>query len=982
MIPYFPLHRRIGALLIVAFGLIVACGLARADAPIAECRWTDHPPVIDGRGTDAAWQHAQPIELQIAWNRANPKPRAKTTARLLWDRENLYFFSEMEDASIVATVKEHNGNLWEGDVFELFLKPSTEHGGYYEFEVNPLNAVLDCFFPHREPLGFVRWRNVWKFHLQTKVDIHTGGWSVEGKMPWSDLAPTGGRPAPAEEWRFTFCRYDYTPNAQAEPSASAPLTAASFHRTEDYAPLRFIGPEKSPRTLWKTSRVVGSPGPATGYRVERVYPHLKGKGFTAICTEPGSDRLLYLEHTHGWGGGMQLKRFRDDPAVTDSELLMDMPDAAYGFAFHPDFAHNRYVYLGCNGPADKAPRFSRIVRYTIGREAPWRFEPDSRKVIIEWPSDGHNGADMCSGENGLLYITSGDGTSDSDGDNAGQSTASLRSKVLRIDVEHPAPGRAYSVPADNPFINRKDFAPETWAYGLRNPWRITYDRQSSQLWVGENGQDAWESARLIERGANYGWSVYEGSHPFRLDRKLGPDPLTPPTIEHPHAEFRSLTGGLVYRGDAFPELRGAYLYGDYGTGRIWAAKHDGHRLLWNKELAHSALAVTGFGLDPRGEPVIADYNGGFYRIVRDAIDPSTAPKFPEKLSQTGLFIDTAALTPDPALIAYSVNTPLWSDGAEKERFIALPGDARMEWRGPAGWNLPDGAVLVKTFFFNGAADTRPTRKRIETRLLTRQQGDWLGYTYIWNDAQTDAVLAPRGGEDREIAVGDQAATGGVRTQRWHFPSRAECMACHTRAANFVLGLNEGQLNKPHDYGHGVVENQLTHLERLGVLKVNAAQDSTERRGREGTAEKAPAASEDPQRSAPAESDWLLPCEPDRMARYASLEDPHATLEHRARSYLAANCAMCHVYTGGGNSAIDLDYNTKSASMQAIGVAPMHGTLGVTGGLLIAPGDPDRSVLLYRMNHRGPGQMPPLASSAVDEKAVKLLREWIATMPAK
>jgi glucose/arabinose dehydrogenase len=216
-------------------------------------------------------------------------------------------------------------------------------------------------------------------------------------------------------------------------------------------------------------------------------------------------------------------------------------------------------------------------------------DPASRTVIIEWPSDGHNGAGLAFGGDGTLFVTSGDGSVDSDADHAGQKTSSMRSKVLHIDVRHSDGGKPYAIPADNPFINDSRFPPETWAYGLRNPWRLTFDAPSGQLWIGENGQDLWEYARLVQRGANYGWSRYEGSHLFREVEPLGPHPVTFPTIEHSHSDFRSLTGGVVYRGHQFPELVGAYVYGDYGTGRVWAAKHDGTRMEWQRELCDTPL---------------------------------------------------------------------------------------------------------------------------------------------------------------------------------------------------------------------------------------------------------------------------------------------------------------------------------------------------------------------------------------------------------
>jgi glucose/arabinose dehydrogenase len=165
-------------------------------------------------------------------------------------------------------------------------------------------------------------------------------------------------------------------------------------------------------------------------------------------------------------------------------------------------------------------------------------------------------------------------------------------KVLRIDVDHPHDGRHYSVPTDNPFVGVEGARPETWAYGFRNPWRMSVDPRTGHLWVGNNGQDLWEQIYLVERGANYGWSVYEGGQIFYANRQLGPTPVSKPTFDHPHSEARSMTGGVVYYGGKHPELQGAYIYGDYSTGKIWAAKVEGLDVgdfgLWNRRPRRAA----------------------------------------------------------------------------------------------------------------------------------------------------------------------------------------------------------------------------------------------------------------------------------------------------------------------------------------------------------------------------------------------------------
>jgi uncharacterized repeat protein (TIGR03806 family) len=687
---------------------------------------------------------------------------------------------------------------------------------------------------------------------------------------------------------------------------------------------------------WDTSRVVGSPNPPPPYRVVRTFTKLKIPCPIAVAHQPGSDRLLLIHQMSPWSGHGRVLRVKDDPDADAFELLLDLDGIAYGLTFHPDFAKNGYLYVGDNGPM-KGAKKTRVTRYTMETKPPYRLDPKSAKVIIEWDSDGHNGGDLAFGNDGLLYVSSGDGTSDSDTNHTGQDLSKLLAKVLRIDVDHPDPGKTYSVPKDNPFVDVKGARPETWAYGFRNPWRLHIDRKTGDLYVGQNGQDLWEQAYLVQKGANYGWSAYEGSHPFYVERLRGPSPLSKPLVEHPHSEMRSLTGGVVYHGEKLPGLRGAYLYGDWSTGKIFAVKHDKGRVTWHKELTTTTLQITGFGLDSKGELLIADHGGGYYRLEPTPKEERPA-KFPTKLSETGLFASVKEHRPHPALIPYSVNAALWSDGAEKERFIALPGLTQIGFTAARGWNFPEGTVLVKTFSLDVAGEmpgsSRPTR--IETRLLTKQQGQWYGYSYLWNDAQSDADLIGAEGADRAYEVRDSRAPGGRRKQTWHYPSRVECMVCHSRAANFVLGPSLLQMNKG---------DQLSRLEEQGVFQAKPS----------------------------------LPEKPDQPRRLVNPYDKGTDLEARARSYLHANCAQCHVEAGGGNAQMELEITTPREKMRLIGVKPLHDSFGIKDAKLIVPGDPEKSILYQRLKRRGPGQMPPLATAVVDEEAARLIHDWIKAM---
>ena len=687
-----------------------------------------------------------------------------------------------------------------------------------------------------------------------------------------------------------------------------------------------------------TSRVVGSPEPPPPYKPEKIYPNLTIKQPLTFEAEPGTSDYLVIQHLGFWSAPGKILRVKGDRSTDKAEEILSFPGIAYGLDFHKNYQENGYIFVGQN-LKDRGTTKSRVSRFTVDRKAPFHIDPKSELVIIEWESDGHNGADVAFGEDGYLFITSGDGTSDSDTNLRGQDLTHLTCKVLRIDVDHAEAPKTYAIPKDNPFLNIPGARPETWAYGLRNPWRLSYDKATNQLWVGQNGQDLWESAVLVAKGANYGWSRYEGSHPFYLERTPGPTPVSPPTVEHHHSEARSLTGGLVYHGDKLPGLEGAYVYGDYSTGKIWGVKHDGKKVVWHKEIADTPFQLTGFSLTREGELVVIDHKTAFHKLVPTPAAASPS-KFPRKLSETGLFASLKDRKPAPGLIPYSVNSPLWSDGAHKERYIAVPDDLKVEFSsGGNGWVFPDRSVLVKTFLLETERGVEATKKPVETRIMTRHDNEWVGYSYLWNDDLSDATLVAKEGVDKEFTIRDASSKTGVTKQTWHYPSRAECMVCHSRAANWVLGLSGIEMNKDHDYG-GVVANQLRTLDHIGLFsnKLDKA--------------------------------------PEELDKLANPADEKAGLEPRVRAYLHSNCASCHIEAGGGNASIQLAAGTPLEAMRIIDLPPLHEVPGTKGLKIVAPGDPDRSILLQSISHRGTGPMPPLATAIVDQAAVKLITDWI------
>jgi uncharacterized repeat protein (TIGR03806 family) len=729
------------------------------------------------------------------------------------------------------------------------------------------------------------------------------------------------------------------------------------------------------RVPWTTSNVKGSPEPPPPYRTELAFAKLpKFEEPLDLTYAPGTNRLFVAGR---WG---KLWSFENKKDVDKADLALHLEgkdadgkptkQVIYAFTIHPKYAENHYIYVTWipDGAKEGIPNGSRVSRFTVKGDPPV-VDRGSEKVIFEWPNGGHNGGCLKFGPDGMLYIVTGDGSGIADAFDIGQDLSSIHAKLLRIDVDHPDPGKGYSIPKDNPFVNTKGARPEVYAYGLRQLWRFSFDRKTGDCWGGEVGQDLWEMIYKVQKGGNYGWSVQEGSHPFRPERKKGPTPILAPLVEHSHSDFRSITGGFVYHGKRLSELTGEYIYGDFDTGRVWlygtlplaGPKGDVKYVVNSREIARTTYRIVSWGEDADGEIYFCDFTGGgIHQLVKaPAAKPQAA--FPRKLSETGIFASVKDHKVAAGVIPYSVNAQLWGDHTAKERFIAIPGDGQIGFDeieypqpspgAPMGWRFPDGTVLVKTFSMEMERGNPASKKRLETRLLhfqqfpgTQEYGDqyWRGYTYVWNDEQTDAELLDEKGADKplKIRVGDK-----VVEQNYRFPSRAECTLCHTNAAKFALGVSTLQMNRDHDYG-GVIANQLATLEHIGLFTKK------------------------------------LPEPPAKLPKLADFNDEAQPIDVRARAYLHSNCAHCHMKWGGGNAEFKLLSTIPVKEMGIVGVKAAHGDFGIKGAKLVVPGHPEQSIIYHRMAMTGLGRMPHIGSRVVDEKAVALVGEWIRQLPAK
>ncbi|HZU97375.1 MAG TPA: PQQ-dependent sugar dehydrogenase [Planctomycetota bacterium] len=311
--------------------------------------------------------------------------------------------------------------------------------------------------------------------------------------------------------------------------------------------------------------------------------------------------------------------------ITDRVRMEHNEEGLLSIAFHPKFKENGFVFV-CYSHGKryyrsdfkgerKDPVCSRVSRFKV---KDGKADPDSEKVVIEWgkPWGNHNGGQIDFGHDGFLYAGPGDGGAGGDPEGNGQRLDRLLGKMLRIDVDK---GDPYSIPADNPWKDVAGAKPEVFAYGLRNPWRFSFDRKTGALWVGDVGQDKWEAVKKVEKGTNHGWNIMEGSHPYAPRGGKPRDPIVKPVYDYGREDGLSITGGFVYRGKAIKELEGIYVFGDYGSGHVFGLKErkDEKPDVW-RLIDHSGKAISSFGEDEDGEILLVHHapeNGQIFKLV-------------------------------------------------------------------------------------------------------------------------------------------------------------------------------------------------------------------------------------------------------------------------------------------------------------------------------------------------------------------------------
>jgi uncharacterized repeat protein (TIGR03806 family) len=694
-----------------------------------------------------------------------------------------------------------------------------------------------------------------------------------------------------------------------------------------------------------------------------------------MAPEPASDRIWIAEQAG------RLISFQADPGVSETRVVLDLRDVVLGegdsgllsIAFHPRYADAEaeaegliFVAYELRAP-DSALSF-RLSRFHVDRTT-GIADPGSEAVLIHQrdQSPWHEGASMLfRPSDGYLYLTVGDeGGLRCQFLNCQRIDRDLFSGVLRLDVDsiggdtshapprQPATGETahYFVPNDNPFVGHANALEEFYAIGLRSPHRMTLDPLEDRIWIADVGQAAREEVDVLAAGANFQWNVLEGTIPLENGAPM-PDPVlgvwTPPVHDYGRGEGGTIIGGYVYRGAAIPWLEGRYIYGDFLSGRIWALGYSdaggsvvktANDLILSTTLSGRDDGLTSFGLDAAGE-VYALTLGEQVRLRK--LVPSTPDpgNMPLTLSATGLFSDLATLATIESLVPYDVKVPLWSDGAEKRRWLSVPTGTFIGYSADQAWTFPAGTVFVKHFEMQIDRSDPSSVRRLETRVLVVQEDHHVyGVTYKWRDDQSDAdLLTAAAFEDLQIIDGE----GVPSPQRYLYPGPSDCLTCHAGGAGSVLGLRARQLE-------GMPANDAASdmLEWLAAAEYFAAAE----------------------------------LERESIPAFAPLDDELAPIELRARSYLDVNCSHCH----GGQKLDRARWDgriTVPLNHQDIVMGASLGGSGSEDDRIVVPGDVAHSLLHRRAETTDVDlRMPPLARSTVDEPFVDVLEEWIQGMTA-
>lgn len=733
-----------------------------------------------------------------------------------------------------------------------------------------------------------------------------------------------------------------------------------------------------------------APGDAGAWSVEDAYPDVNIASPLRILPFPNTTDYLVLSKV---GEIWQLSL-----ETQERKLILDIKDRTFklgeggtvGMALHPEFGNVAepdkqivFVFYRTKPDADDWDEkgFNRLSKFTWDAETN-QFDVNSEEVLFQQfdRSTWHNGGGMFFGPDGFLYLSLGDeGRDEQKAVSTQRLDGGLFSGLIRIDVDndpeksHPiirqpianavAPSnwgdtysQGYSIPNDNPWLSPDgSHLEEFYALGIRSPYSTFYDEIEDKIWVLDVGSEFREEFSILEREDNLQWPFLEGT--IKSENYDKPDNVIGnekgPIFEYDRSIGSAVIGGGVYRGNKFTSLFGKYLFADYVQTNLMALDYsDINNITFQTLIPNLTNLDVDLPEDPgiTGVHILEDGNILITVLGREFTVPGKIlllkqseilPDPPALLSDLNVFKNLETLEVKDGIIPYNVNAPLWSDRARKQRWMAIPSQngqqEQIQFKYASNWKFPEGTVFIKHFELPLTTDLEGEYKRLETRFFViGKNGEGYGLTYKWNEDDSDATLL-RVSDSEDFDIWEDGEISF--TQTWNYPSRNQCLSCHNKNADYVLGVKTHQLNSNLFYCDIDAEtNQLEYLSNRGILSKKLTNASS-----------------------------LIKAHP--------IDDESIDLELRIRSYLDANCAPCH--QTGGVSTVDMDlsfelpvrlHKTINEKTQSLGSDPDN--------LLIKPGDHTASELWLRDASISDNRMPPISRNLNDEVYLNYLAEWI------
>jgi uncharacterized repeat protein (TIGR03806 family) len=744
-----------------------------------------------------------------------------------------------------------------------------------------------------------------------------------------------------------------------------------------------------------------TPGASGAWNLEDATPNISIPSPLRIIPFPGSEDVLILSKIG------EVWRVNLDQQT--QQLVLDIKDRAFkggeagttGIALHPEFGNPDapdkqliFVFYRYKPQPDSWDEkgFNRLSKFRWD-DGSGTFDTSTEDILFQQydRSTWHNGGGMFfHPDDGFLYLGLGDEGHFHFKEISNQRLdRALFGGMIRIDVDNdpershpirrqpqpsewgpqdaswgPTYSQGYSIPNDNPWLSAdSSLMEEFYAIGLRSPYAVSYDPTDNRIWLSDVGEVLREEISTIDKGQNLQWPFFEGTVPSeeypRPEEVIGEE--QPPVHEYSRDFGNCIIGGYVYRGNLFPNLWGQYLFADYGKGKLMSLDYDfdnqqGERDILIGDIRSLGVelpdnpGITGIFSRPNGEVLLTVQSSDDFhepgKILRLTAQETVADP-PGRLSDLSAFTDLNTLDVAPGILPYTVNSPLWSDGAIKRRWLAIPNDGvfdspeeKIQFSSREDWQFPVGTVFIKHFELpNGQPNGQAVR--LETRFFVLgTDGKSYGLTYKWNDEGTDAfLLKTEAAQDYTLFEGGMP----VATQTWEFPSRDQCLSCHTANAHFVLGVKTHQLNGDIFYPHeGTSMNQLAYLSEAGIIDHSVVN-------------------------------------PDSYPRAYAIDDVSADLELRIRSYLDANCASCHRIGGVTDLKMDLRFQLPLHLQNLINESTISSNSD-PDRMIVRPGDHANSEIWVRDASLSGNQMPPLARSVIDEPYIDYLAEWIDGLP--